>query len=59
MSNNEPLPAEFRKTGIALPPPQNFNPKISDRINVTILQGLRGRSNREQKKLMFKNMRLK
>ncbi|MCX5981886.1 MAG: hypothetical protein NTY89_08830 [Nostocales cyanobacterium LacPavin_0920_SED1_MAG_38_18] len=54
MSNNEPLPAEFRKTGIALPPPQNFNPKISDRINVTILQGLRGRSNREQKNSCLK-----
>ena len=40
LTNNEPLPAEFRKTGIVLPPPQQFNPKISDRINAAILKGM-------------------
>jgi len=40
LTNHEPLPAEFRKTGIALPPPQQFNPKISDRINAAILHGM-------------------
>ncbi len=40
LTNNEPLPAEFRKTGIALPPPQQFNPKISDFMNAAILRGM-------------------
>lgn len=40
LTNNEPLPAEFRKIGIPLPPPQQFNPKISDRLNTAILKGM-------------------
>ncbi len=40
LTNNEPLPAEFRKTGIALPPPKQFNPKISNKVNAAILKGM-------------------
>ena len=40
LTDHEPLPAEFRKTGIVLPPPQQFNPKISDRINAAVLKGM-------------------
>ncbi|MFM7408501.1 MAG: GUN4 domain-containing protein [Cuspidothrix sp.] len=40
LTNNEPLPAEFRQTGIALPPPQKFNPKISNKVNAAILKGM-------------------
>jgi eukaryotic-like serine/threonine-protein kinase len=35
-----PFPARFRKTGIPLLPPKQFNPKISDRVNEAILQGM-------------------
>ncbi|MBD2357506.1 GUN4 domain-containing protein [Tolypothrix sp. FACHB-123] len=35
-----PFPAKFRKTGIPLPPPQQFNPQISDRVNQAILRGM-------------------
>ncbi|MBD2206578.1 GUN4 domain-containing protein [Calothrix sp. FACHB-1219] len=35
-----PLPANFRKTGIPLHPPQQFNSGISDRVNEAILKGM-------------------
>ncbi|BAY89479.1 MULTISPECIES: serine/threonine-protein kinase [unclassified Tolypothrix] len=35
-----PLPANFRKTGIPLHPPQQFNLAISDRVNEAILKGM-------------------
>jgi serine/threonine protein kinase len=35
-----PFPANFRKTGIPLPPPKQFNDKISDRVNDAILAGM-------------------
>ncbi|OUL30245.1 serine/threonine protein kinase [Nostoc sp. T09] len=35
-----PLPANFRKSGIALHPPKQFNSAISDRVNKAILQGM-------------------
>ena len=35
-----PLPAQFRKQGISLVPPQQHNPYISDRTNLIILKGM-------------------
>jgi serine/threonine protein kinase len=35
-----PFPAKFRKAGIPLPPPKQFNSKISDRVNEAILKGM-------------------
>ncbi|BAZ13372.1 serine/threonine protein kinase [Calothrix sp. NIES-4071] len=35
-----PCPANFRQTGIPLPPPKQFNGKISDRVNDAILAGM-------------------
>ncbi len=35
-----PFPANFRKTGIPLPPPKQFNDKISDRVNDAIIAGM-------------------
>lgn len=41
-----PFPANFRKTGIPLPPPKQFNDKISDRVNDAILAGMALEPNR-------------
>ena len=35
-----PLPANYRKTGIPLPPPKQRNPKISDVVNNAIIKGM-------------------
>ncbi|MGA1623581.1 MAG: serine/threonine-protein kinase [Synechocystis sp.] len=35
-----PFPAPFRKQGAALIPPQQHNPRISNRVNQAILQGM-------------------
>ncbi|BAY24236.1 serine/threonine kinase [Calothrix sp. NIES-2100] len=35
-----PLPANFRKTGLPLHPPQQFNSAISDKVNEAILKGM-------------------
>ncbi|BAQ65329.1 serine/threonine-protein kinase [Geminocystis sp. NIES-3709] len=35
-----PFPAQFRNQGINLIPPQQHNPKISDRTNLAILKGM-------------------
>ncbi|WP_236140929.1 serine/threonine-protein kinase [Nostoc sp. CMAA1605] len=40
LTGEVPFPANFRKTGIPLPPPQQFNSQISDRVNGAILQGM-------------------
>ncbi len=40
LTGEVPFPARFRKTGIPLPPPKQFNSKISDRVNEAILKGM-------------------
>ncbi|MEM7581515.1 MAG: hypothetical protein AAF316_17095, partial [Cyanobacteria bacterium P01_A01_bin.80] len=40
VTGDTPLPANFRKTGISLPAPKQQNPKISDRVNDGIIQGM-------------------
>ncbi|MDJ0582335.1 serine/threonine-protein kinase [Crocosphaera sp.] len=40
LTDQVPLPANFRVQNIPLPPPQQFNNKISDRTNNAILKGM-------------------
>ncbi|WP_414619395.1 SUMF1/EgtB/PvdO family nonheme iron enzyme [Calothrix sp. CCY 0018] len=40
VTGETPLPANFRKTGIPLPSPQQRNPNISDRVNDAIIKGM-------------------
>ncbi|MEH2366838.1 serine/threonine-protein kinase [Nostoc sp.] len=40
LTNEVPFPANFRDKGIPLPPPKQFNPQISDRVNDAILKGM-------------------
>jgi len=40
LTNEVPIPANYRKKGFALLPPQQTNPQISDRLNHAIIQGM-------------------
>ncbi|QIR40025.1 protein kinase [Tolypothrix sp. PCC 7910] len=40
LTSEVPLPANYRKTGIPLHPPKQFNSAISDRVNEAILKGM-------------------
>lgn len=40
LTKEVPLPANFRRAGIPLPPPKRFNSRISDRVNDAILKGM-------------------
>ncbi len=40
LSGEIPIPSPMRAYGTALEPPQKFNPKISDRVNRAILNGM-------------------
>jgi serine/threonine protein kinase len=40
LTNEVPIPANFRKKGFSLLPPQQFNPQISDRLNEAIMVGM-------------------
>ncbi|MBC6477317.1 MAG: SUMF1/EgtB/PvdO family nonheme iron enzyme [Hormoscilla sp. GM7CHS1pb] len=40
LTNQVPFPANFREQNVALIPPQQHNPQISDRINQGILMGM-------------------
>ncbi|BAB76648.1 protein kinase domain-containing protein [Anabaena sp. FACHB-709] len=40
LTGKVPLPVNFRKAGIPLPPPKQFNSQISQRVNDAILKGM-------------------
>ena len=40
LTGDTPLPANFRQTGIPLPPPKQRNPEIGDRVNDGIIKGM-------------------
>ncbi|WP_084386873.1 serine/threonine-protein kinase [Anabaena sp. CA = ATCC 33047] len=40
LTGEVPFPANFRKSGIPLPPPKQFNSQISDRVNDAIIKGM-------------------
>jgi eukaryotic-like serine/threonine-protein kinase len=40
LTREVPFPANFRKQGISLPPPKQFNPDISDRVSDAIIKGM-------------------
>jgi formylglycine-generating enzyme required for sulfatase activity len=40
LTTEVPFPANFRKQGIPLPPPKQFNSGISDRVNDAIIKGM-------------------
>jgi formylglycine-generating enzyme required for sulfatase activity len=40
LTTEVPFPANFRKQGIPLPPPKQFNSSISDRVNDAIIKGM-------------------
>ncbi|WP_287295295.1 AAA-like domain-containing protein [Moorena sp. SIO2C4] len=40
LTGKKPVAAEDRADGVVLPPPKDFNPQISDRINRAILHGM-------------------
>ncbi|MEH2075159.1 MAG: serine/threonine-protein kinase [Nostoc sp.] len=40
LTKEVPFPANFRDKGIPLPPPKQFNPQISDRVNDAIMKAM-------------------
>ncbi|MTJ12004.1 protein kinase [Anabaena sp. UHCC 0187] len=40
LTKQVPIPAEYRKNNPLLPPPKQFNPHISNRVNDAILEGM-------------------
>lgn len=40
LTGEVPFPANFRKQGIPLPSPKQFNPRISNRVNDAIIKGM-------------------
>jgi serine/threonine protein kinase len=52
-----PIPANFRKKGLSLPPPQQYNPTISDDLNAAIVRGMALEpQNRPQSVLEFQEL---